>query len=177
MNNKVIQIQDNDNTYYPVSVSSAVFRPNKTTPIEESLTKIEKNIEKVVAKYNESYPLQVQFIDNAWSIWDGSSQSGVAYLNNGDDHKRMCTATFFYVDRPTTINFTGGDTYQFCTLSASNATGANGKWGKLYTDGNSYVLDKGFHAIVVKKLSGSQEQVLNEYDYKNLNFTLTPSAI
>ncbi|WP_211135450.1 hypothetical protein [Clostridium paraputrificum] len=177
MNNKVIQIQTDETTYYPVTVSTAVYRTNKTTPIEESLSKIEENIGKVVAKYNESYPLPVEFVKNAWAIWDGSSQSGVAYVNNETSGKRFSNPRFFYVDRPTTINFTGGDAYQFCTMTASNASGANAKWGKEYISGNSYVLDKGFHLVIIKKMSGSQEQVMDEYDYKNFTFTLTPSTI
>lgn len=175
MADKVILIKDSANNYYPQTLATSVYRPNKSTSIETTLAKLETDIKKVVDKYNESYPLPVGFIDNAWSIWDG--QSGVAYLNNGQDHKRFCTPTFFYIDRPTTISFSGGDTYQYCTLVADNASGANAKWGKTYASGNSYVLAKGFHAIVLKKLSGSEEQVINEYDFKNFKFTLTPTAL
>ena len=175
MTDKIILMKNDSNNYYPQTLASEVYRPNKSTSVETTLAKLETDIKKVVDKYNESYPLSVGFIDNAWSIWEG--QSGVAYLNNAEDHKRFCTPTFFYVDRPTTISFSGGDEYQYCTLVADNANGANAIWGKTYTSGNSYVLAKGFHAIIIKKLSGTEDQTMNEYDYKNFKFMLTPTTI
>lgn len=175
MADKTILIKDSANNYYPQTLATNVFRPNKTTSIETSIAKNEADVEKVVGKYNESYPLPVGFIKNAWSIWEGQSQ--VAYLNGVEDGKRISSATFIYIDRPTTISFSGGDTYQYCTIKADNATGANAIWDKKYASGNSHIMQKGFHAIVIKKMNGSTEQVMNEYDYKNFKFMLTPTAI
>lgn len=170
-------MKDEVNNYYPQTLATGVYRPNKSTSVETTLAKLETDIKKVVDKYNESYPLPVGFFKNSWSIWDGSSQSKVAYLNGSSDGKRFCTQTFFYVNRPTTISFSGGDSYQYCTIKAENATGANALWDKLYASGNSHILQKGFHAITIKKMSGSTEQVMDEFDYRNFKFTLTPTTI
>lgn len=168
-------MKDEVNNYYPQTLATSVYRPNKSTSIETTLAKLETDIKKVVDKYNESYPLPVGFIKNAWAIWEG--QSGVAYINNGTDGKRFCNPTFFYVDRPTTLSFSGGDNYQYCTIKADNATGANAVWDKKYASGNTHILQKGFHVVIIKKLSGSEEQVMDEYDFKNFKFTLTPTAL
>ena len=127
--------------------------------------------------YNESYPLPVGFFKNSWAIWEEEHHSKTAYLNGSDDGKRFCTQSFFYVDRPTTISFSGGDNYQYCTVKAENATGANAVWDKLYNSGNTHILQKGFHAITIKKLSGNEEQSMDEFDYRNFKFTLTPSTL
>lgn len=175
MADKIILMKDEVNTYYPQTLATNVYRPNKSTSIETTLAKLESDIKKVVDKYNESYPLNVWFIDNSWAIYE--DETSVAYLTNNAMKKRVCSETLIYIDRPTTIIFEGSKDYQFAMFKSQNASGYKSAWCKNYGAENTYLMEKGFYGIVIKKLVNGEEQELTRHDKQNYNFTLTPSTL
>ena len=175
MTDKIILMKNDSNNYYPQTLASEVYRPNKSTSVETTLAKLEADIKKVVDKYNESYPLNVWFIDNSWAIY--GDETSVAYLTNSAQNKRVCSETLIYIDRATTITFEGSSDYQFTMFKSQNACGYKSAWCKDYTEGNSYLMEKGFYGITIKKVVGGEEQELTRHDKQNYNFTLTPSTL